>query len=285
MDIKYDAPSTDFKNILSLIPAIYQKDFATVKTSGKALFNGFVKGTYSSKQIPAYNLNLSVKDGFFQYPDLPKPVKNINFSVKVDNPDGVTDHTVVNIPQGHIEMDNDPFDFRLLIKTPVSDMYVDGSAKGKLDLSKVAQLVKLEAGTKLSGLLNADVSVSGNMSAVQKKEYEKFKASGTVNLSNFFYASKDYPDGVKLNTLLASFTPQNVTLSDLSGQYMKTNFTANGAINNLLPYVLQNQSLNGVMNIKADQVNLNDWMGTTTTADTAVKTTAASAPFAVPCQS
>ena len=93
MDIKYDAPSTDFKNILSLIPAIYQKDFATVKTSGKALFNGFVKGTYSSKQIPAYNLNLSVKDGFFQYPDLPKPVKNINFSVKVDNPDGVTDHT------------------------------------------------------------------------------------------------------------------------------------------------------------------------------------------------
>ena len=280
MDIKYDAPSTDFKNILSLIPVIYQKDFASVKTSGKALFNGFVKGTYSSKQIPAYNLNLAVKDGFFQYPDLPKPVKNINFSVKVDNPDGITDHTVVNIPQGHIEMDNDPFDFRLLVKTPVSDMFVDGAAKGKLDLSKVAQLVKLEAGTKLSGLLNADVSVSGNMSAVEKKQYEKFNAAGTVNLSNFFYASKAYPDGVKLNTLLASFNPQNVTLSDLSGQYMKTNFTANGSIDNLLPYVLQNQSLTGLMNIKADQMNLNDWMGTS--ADTTAKTTAASAPFAVP---
>ncbi|MEO5594891.1 MAG: AsmA-like C-terminal region-containing protein [Chitinophagaceae bacterium] len=280
MDIKYDAPSTDFKNILSLIPVIYQKDFASVKTSGKALFNGFVKGTYSSKQIPAYNLNLAVKDGFFQYPDLPKPLKNINFSVKVDNPDGITDHTVVNIPQGHIEMDNDPFDFRLLVKTPVSDMFVDGAAKGKLDLSKVAQLVKLEAGTKLSGLLNADVSVSGNMSAVEKKQYEKFNAAGTVNLSNFFYASKAYPDGVKLNTLLASFNPQNVTLSDLSGQYMKTNFTANGSIDNLLPYILQNQSLTGLMNIKADQMNLNDWMGTP--ADTTAKTTAASAPFAVP---
>ena len=43
------------------------------------------------------------------------------------------------------------------------------AAKGKLDLSKVAQLVKLEAGTKLSGLLNADVSVNGNMSARAKK--------------------------------------------------------------------------------------------------------------------
>ncbi|HTE09431.1 MAG TPA: AsmA-like C-terminal region-containing protein [Chitinophagaceae bacterium] len=280
MDIIYDAPSTDFKNILSLIPVIYQKDFASVKTNGKALFNGFVKGIYSSKQIPAYNLNLAVKDGFFQYPDLPKPVKNINFSVKVDNPDGITDHTVVNIPQGHIEIDNDPFDFRLLIKTPVSDMFVDGAAKGKLDLSKVAQLVKLEAGTQLAGLLNADIHVNGYMSAVEKKQYEKFNAAGTVNLNNFFYASKAYPDGVQLHTLLASFNPQNVTLNDLSGQYMKTNFTANGTIDNLLPYVLQNQSLTGLLNIKADQLNLNDWMGTA--ADTTTKGTEAAAPFAVP---
>jgi len=281
MDIKYDAPSTDFKNILSLVPAIYQKDFASIKTSGKALFNGFVKGTYSSKQIPAYNLNMEVKDGFFQYPDLPKPVKNINFSVKIDNPDGITDHTVVNIPQAHIEMDNDPFDFRLMVKNPVSDMFVDAAAKGKLDLSKIAQLVKLEAGTRLSGLLNADVNVNGNMSAIQKKQYEKFNAAGTVNLNDFFYASKAYPDGIKLGTLQASFNPRNVTLSNLAGQYLKTNFTANGSIDNLLPYALQNQSLTGLLNIKADQVNLNDWMGTA--ADTASKsTTASTAPFAVP---
>jgi hypothetical protein len=280
MDIKYDAPSTDFKNILSLIPAIYQKDFASIKTSGKALFNGFVKGTYSSKQIPAYNLNMEVKDGFFQYPDLPKPVQHINFAVKIDNPDGITDHTVINLTHGHIEMDNDPFDFRLLVKNPVSDMFIDAAAKGKLDLSKCAQLVKLDAGTKLSGLLDADVSMNGNMSAVQKKQYEKFNASGTINLNNFYYASKDYPDGVKLNTLLASFNPRNVTLNNLSGQYLKTNFTANGNIDNLLPYALQNQSLTGLLNIKADQVNLNDWMGTP--ADTTAKSNSSTAPFAVP---
>ncbi len=280
MDIKYDAPSTNFKNILSLIPVIYQKDFATVKTNGKALFNGFVKGRYSASELPAYKLNLDVQDGFFQYPDLPKPVQHINFSVTVDNPDGVTDHTVVNIPRGHIEMDNDPFDFRLLLKTPVSDMFIDAAAKGKLDLSKVAQLVKLEAGTKLAGLLNADVNMNGYMSAIEKKQYEKFNAAGNVQLSNFLYASKDYPDGVQLNSLLASFNPRNVTLTDLRGQYLKTNFTANGTIDNLLPYALQNQSLTGLLNIKADQADLNSWMGTS--ADTSTKGQPAAAPFAVP---
>ena len=280
MDIRYNAPSTDFKNILSLIPVVYQKNFASVKTSGSAIFNGFVKGIYSTHQIPSYNLNLDVKNGFFQYPDLPKPVKNINVTVKIDNPDGITDHTVVNIPQGHIEMDNEPFDFRILIKTPVSDMFVDAAAKGKLDLSKVAQLVKLEAGTTLIGLLNADVNVNGYISAIQKQQYDKFNAAGTLNLTNFSYASKAYPDGVKLNTLLANFNPRNVTISDLTGQYMKTNFSANGSIDNLLAYVLKNQSLSGMLNVKADQMNLNDWMGTS--ADTTSKQATTSAPFAVP---
>ena len=289
MNISYNAPSIEFKDILSLIPVIYQKDFASVKTSGQAVFNGFVKGTYSNTQIPAYNLNLDIKNGFFQYPDLPKPVKNILLSVKVDNPDGITDHTIVNIPNGHIEIDNEPFDFRLLLKNPVSDMFIDAAAKGKLDLSKVAQLVKLENGTRLSGLLNADVSVKGAVSAIQKKEYENFNAAGTVNLDNFFYASKDYPSGVKLNTILASFNPKNVTLSNLAGQYMGTNFTADAVIDNLLPYVLKNKSLSGVVNVKADKMNLDDWMGTsaapastTSTATASGKAPVSSAPFAVP---
>jgi hypothetical protein len=280
MDITFNAPSTDFKNILSLVPVIYQKNFASVKTSGNAVFNGFVRGTYSSSQMPAYNLNLDIKKGFFQYPDLPKAVSNINITAKVDNPDGVTDHTVVDIQQGHIELDNDPFDFRLLLKTPVSDMFIDATAKGKLDLSKVAELAKLEAGTQLSGLLNADVSVNGNLSAIEKQQFDKFKAEGTMSLSNFSYASKASPDEIKLNNLLATFNPRNITLSDLSGQYMNTNFSANGSVDDFLPYALKNKMLTGVLNIKAGNVDLNKWMGTS--SDSATTSTSSTSPFAVP---
>lgn len=283
MDIAFKAPSTDFKNILSMIPAIYKKDFASIKTSGQALFSGFVKGTYDATHIPAYNINLDVKNGFFQYPDLPKPVKNINIALKVDNPDGVTDHTVVDIPQGHIEMDDAPFDFRLLLKNPVTDMFIDAGAKGKLDLGKIAQFVKLESGTRLNGLLQADVHAKGNVSAIEKQQYDKFSADGTVALNDFLYASKAYPGGVKLNNLLMTFNPKNVTVNNLSGEYLKTNFSANGAINNLLAYALKNKPLDGYLNVKADQINVNDWMGSMP-ADSPATTTAAAAtpPFAVP---
>ena len=280
MDIKFNAPSTDFKNILSLVPAVYKTDFNKIKTSGKAVFSGFVKGVYSNAQMPAYNIDLGVDNGFFQYPDLPLPVKNINLTMNVNNPDGVTDHTVVNIPKAHIELDNEPFDFRLLVKTPISDMFIDAAAKGKLNLSKVSQFVKLEPGTQLKGLMNSDVTLSGNMSAIEKQRYEEFNAAGNISLKDFFYASKEYPDGVTLNNLLMAFNPKNVTVSDVQGQYMKTNFSGNGTINNLLGYVLKDQALDGVLNVKADQINLDDWMGVST--DTVAATTEESKPFAVP---
>ena len=117
----------------------------------------------------------------------------------MDNPDGITDHTVIDIPKGHLELDNDPFDFRLLVKDPISDPFIDAAAKGKLDLSRIAQLVKLEPGTKLAGLLNADLNITGWINAIEKQEYEKFNARGSIDLTKFLYSSKDYPDGIALN--------------------------------------------------------------------------------------
>ncbi len=54
MDIAFDAPSNNFKNILSLVPAIYKTDFDKLKTGGNVALQGFVKGVYSPNQLPAF---------------------------------------------------------------------------------------------------------------------------------------------------------------------------------------------------------------------------------------
>jgi len=283
MDMSFKAPSTNFKDLLSLVPAVYQQDFGKIKTEGTAAFDGFVKGTYSATQMPAFAIHLAVKNGFFQYPDLPKPVKNIQLTVNVNNPDGVPDHTVVDMPAAHLEMDNTPLDLRLLIKTPVSDMYVDGAARGKLDLSKITQFVKLEEGTRLTGLLDADISAKGNMSAIEKQQYDKFYAAGRLLVNNLLYRSKDYPDGVKVNNLSLQFNPRNVSVQQFNGQYMGTNFQASGEVNNLLAYMFKSQPLDGHLAVKADNVDLDKWMGTTsTTAAEPPADSAAATPFVVP---
>jgi hypothetical protein len=278
MDIKFNAPSSEFKHVLSLVPAMFTKDFDKLEADGKTAFSGFVKGTYSDQSIPAYAIKLDVENGSFQYSDLPKPVKNIQLKLDVNNPDGITDHTVVNIQKGHLEMDNTPFDFRLLIKNPVSNLYIDAAAKGKMNLANVRQFAKLDESTRLSGLLDADVNLKGNVSAIERQEFNRFQAAGTIRLSGMNYVTKDYPGGINVQSLLMTFNPKNVVVSDFKGQYLKTNFLANGAINNLLGYLLKNQALQGNLNVKADRLHLNDWMAGAETkpTDTAV------VPFAVP---
>ncbi len=280
MDIKFNSPSTDFKNILSLIPAIYQNNFKTIKTSGQAIFNGFVKGNYNDYQFPAYQVNLQVKDGYFQYPDLPMPVKDIQLEMKIDNTDGIPDHTIINLSKAHVNITNEPFDFKLLIKNPISDLYIDASAKGKLDLNKVTDFVKIPSITKLAGLVNADFKVTGSSLAIQKKQFEKFNASGSIDMSNFFYASKDYPDGVGLDNFNMIFNPKNVTVNNVVGKFKQTSFSANGFINNIFPYLFQNQALEGVINVKGDHLNLNEFMGVET--DTTKAKSDLSNPFLVP---
>lgn len=278
MDFNFKSPDTDFKNMLSLIPAVYKNEFDKVTASGSANFEGNVKGIYSDSSLPGYHVAMAIKDGAFKYADLPKGIRQINLNAVVDNPDGVTDNTVVNITNGHFQIDNDPFDFRLLVKHPLTSMYIDAAAKGKLDLSQVSSFAKLEKGTALGGLLHADVTIKGNVSDLEKEQYQNFYAGGTLDLTKFNYTSPDYPTGIKINTLNTKFSPSKIDLANLSGEYMKTNFTGSGQINNLLNYMFSGKPLSAFITVNADKIKLNDWMGVS--EDTA--TAAATAPFIVP---
>jgi uncharacterized protein involved in outer membrane biogenesis len=282
MDIQFGTPSNDFKDILSLVPGIYTADFKDIKTTGKLALSGFVKGKYNATQMPSYMLNLGIENGSFQYPALPQKVSNIQVKLKVVNPDGITDHTVVDLEKCHVELGAEPFDLRMLLRNPTSEQWIDATAKGHIELSRISQFVALEAGTKMAGDITADVSVKGSMAEAQKKQFDKIDASGTININNLSYVAKDYPDGVNIYSLLLTFNPRNVTVANLRGQYMKTNFSGNGSVDNLLGYYMSNQSLVGTFTFLADQVDVNKFMGTTATTETTAAAPPSTEPFIVP---
>jgi AsmA-like C-terminal region len=203
MDIKFSSPTNDFKNILSMVPAMFTKDFAAIKTSGKASFSGFVKGTYTPQQLPAYDVKLLVNDGSFQYPDLPKPVQHINLDVHAYNTDGKPDNSVVDIPKGHLEFDNEPFDFHFTYKNPETIQHIDAGAKGKLDLAQLSKFIKLDEGTKLSGILQADAFAKGPLQALQTMS-GNFTAGGFFDVRNLFYSDKSFLQPIKNGNIKAT---------------------------------------------------------------------------------
>lgn len=282
MDLKFDAQQSDLKNFLSLIPAIYAANFKDMEATGKFGVDGVVKGTYNEKTIPTFNLNLGIVDGKIKYPSLPSAINNIQVKANIANPDGVMDHTVVNIPAFHLEFGKAPLDGRLLVKNPMSDPFVDMALKGNLDLKQLTTIFPLKDMT-ISGVLNADVQAAGRKSSVDKGQYQDFKASGQMQASNFVYAGKNVPMPVSIPSAKMTFSPKNITLANLSAKLGKSDFAANGSINNYLNYVFKkNQLLEGNFNLSSNYIDVNELMGPSTTEQAKAKEEVPLTVFEVP---
>ncbi len=266
IDFKFDAQQSDLKNFLSLIPAVYASNFKDMDASGKFAFNGFAKGTYNETSLPAFDVNLTIKDGKMKYAGLPAAVNDIQVNAKITNPDGVIDHTEVNIPAFHLAFDKAPIDGRLFVKNPISDPYIDMALKGKLDLKQLTTIFPMKDMT-LSGTLDADVQAKGNKSAIDKQQYQNFYAAGQMLASNFIYTGEAVAKPVSISSAKMTFNPQNITLANLNAKVGKSDFAANGSITNYLAYIFnKNQALGGTFNLTSTLMDINELMGPENTA-------------------
>jgi hypothetical protein len=276
MDLKFKANQTEFKSILSLIPSVYSKDFASVKTAGKLALDGYANGTYNASQMPAFGVNLSIKDAMFKYPTLPKSVNNINIDVKVVNPTGVLDATTIDVNKFHVELAGNPIDITAHVKTPISDPGLRAEFRGTINLSSVKDFIPTEKGDDLSGIIKSDISVAGNMSSIDKKEYDKFKASGSLAIDKMNYKTASLPYEVYLNTMLLNFTTQFVELAKFDAKMGKSDVQVSGKIDNLIQYLFKDSLIKGAFAINSTLMDLNELMGSSasTTAAAPAATTA-----------
>ncbi len=281
MDLKFKTKKADFKSLLSLVPAVYMKDFEKVQTSGSLKLDGFAKGTYAEKSMPNVGLTLVVENAMFKYPDLPKSVNNINIDTKVFY-DGVqNDNTTVDVNKFHVEMAGNPFDMTLHIKTPMSDMQMAGNFKGKIDFSSLTDIVPLDS-TTLKGMMESNIDMAGRMSSIEKEQYEDFKADGTLKLTNFEFASKDFPQGIKIVETNMVFSPRFVELTSFNALMGKSDFSMNGKLSNFIPYVFNNDTIVGSLNFSSKLLDINELMGPSTAEETTVEDTSAMTVVEVP---
>ncbi len=273
MDIKISAPEVQFKDLLSLIPALYMKDFETIKTEGKLALSAFAKGKMKGEEYPAFGLDLKVSDASFRYPALPKAVTNIQILLNVASQGGILDNTVINLSKFHFQMAENPFDLSALVKTPISDPDINVNAKGTLNLSAVKDFYPLEE--ELTGLLKADVSLQGRLSSVEKEQYQDFKALGFLNLQNIKYKSEDFPHPLNIAFANLEFTSQYLSLSSFAMKTGQSDVTASGKIQNYLGYVFKDETIKGQLNVQSNYFTLSDIMSSATEPETAPATASA----------
>lgn len=267
MDINFKADKTTFKSLLSLIPAIYSKDFNDIKSSGNLALNGSAKGTLQGNSYPAFTLNLKVDNGMFQYPKLPTAVTNVFIDAKINNPGGSLDNTIVDVPDLRLTIANEPITAKLKVITPISDPNVDLSAKGKINLADVQRFYPLEGVQKLVGNANVDLTVKAKQSDVTAKRYQNIQAAGNIAATGIEYASVDVPKPVSVSKLNLDFSPQFVDVTQCVASIGNSDFDIKGKIENVIAYVLsKDEKITGNVNIFSNKIDANEFLPDSTSA-------------------
>jgi hypothetical protein len=282
-DLKFSTDKARFKSLLSLIPSVYMADYKDLSADGEFSLQGSAKGVYSDADstMPDISLSLLVKNGMVSYPALPEKIKNVNISSNIFVDGKKLDGTTVDIKQFHFELAGNPFNMTFALRTPISDPDFSGSLNGKLDLTALTKAVPLDS-IRLAGLIDMSLSMAGRYSMIEKAQYDKFNATGTMNLKNMLIAMTGYPE-VKINEASFSFAPAYASLSKADlGVGSKSDFSLSGRLENYIPYFIKNETIKGNLSLRSGVVNVSDILSGMSTDTTSVTDTTSLALIKVP---
>ncbi len=248
MDISFKSPDNSFKSLLSIVPGVYTKDFGDIETKGDLMFNGFVKGTYSEKQMPAFNVDLKVKEAMFKYPKLPTAIKNINMDLWIDNKDGVIANTVVDLKKLHLDFGSNPVDASLLIEN-LQNFKMKANLKASLNLGELTKMFPMQ-GMELRGIYSINANASGIYDSLKKTIPT---VSANMSLADGYAKTAQFPlplEQVKMSASVVNTTGNMaetiIKVSDFSMLLDGEKLDANLTVQNLNDYTWDLKANGGV---------------------------------------
>lgn len=266
MDLKMKADKATFKDFLSLIPTFYQSGYEGMIAKGNLSFKGEIKGKMDAKNMPGWDFGLNVDKAKIKYPDLPGSIDNIVIRAASKFSGGEDlDKMTLDVPKFHADFVGNTLDANLKMRNPTTDPLIVSKILAKVNLATLGKVIPLAEGESYNGKLVADVELKGRESALEKGDFEAFKATGNVLLSDFVYKAKDLPNEVAVKSMKLSFSPQNLALDNLDAKMGKSDFQMAGTIDNYMGYAFHDQLLKGNFSFNSTNLDLDELMGTTTT--------------------
>lgn len=273
MDLKLGTEHVQFKDVLSLIPAFYTKDFRRLTAGGELDLSVWAKGEMRGSTLPAFELNAAVKEGRFQYASLPKAVTDINIVAKVSNEGGAMDRTVVDLSRFGLRMAENSVSATFYGTNLISDPVLRATLNGKVDLGMIEEVYPLED-MQLDGTITADLAAAGRMSDLEKQRYEQLQAKGTFVVEEMGLDMASLPP-VQLSRAAATISPSAMTLGELSVMVGESDLSANGQLTNYLGYLLRDDKLTGRLYVNSELLNLNQLMESVSSEESAAEETEA----------
>ena len=273
-NLTFKTPTSDFKNFLGLVPEAYAGNINQVKTTGEFKVSGKVDGKLTETTIPKFNIELASNNASFQYPDLPKAVRNIIIDTHIVNETGLMNDTYVNLDQLSFSIDQDVFNAKATIKNVAENPLVDAALKGTINLANVTKAYPVQLDKPLTGILKADVTTKFDMKSVETSQYQNIQNAGTLSLTGFKYEGPEMAKPFEIKSTSLAFNPNQIRLNEFDAKTGSSDLQITGGLDNLYGFLFKKQVLKGSFDMNSSRLVVSDFMApTTSTSDDGKKTT------------
>ncbi|WP_248724205.1 AsmA family protein [Seonamhaeicola sp. ML3] len=260
LDITFVNPQASFKDFLAIMPKAYTEDLDKIETTGNFNVNGTIKGLNSNETIPNLDINITSNNASFKYPNLPKQVERIAINASLKNNTGTPKDTYIDIKTLNFKIDEDVFKSSAMLKDVTDNMLVNANVDGTLNLANITKVYPIAFDKTLSGILKGNINTVFDMNALENNTYERIKTKGAVSINDFVFSSEDIVNPIHITSANMTFNPKVVSLNKFEAKTGESDLNATGNIENLLGFLLSNNTLKGTFNVKSNLFKVSDFM-------------------------
>ncbi len=213
INIKAASENTTVKDLLSVMPPEYLTWLEKTEISGRSDLLLSFKGDYNvqKKQKPNLAFNLKINEGSVNYKNAPVPLTDFQMDLNALLPSLDTEQLLVNLRTLKFKVGEKDYFNAYLHSKGLSEMSINASVKGALDLAVVDAALGLE-NIDLKGILKTDIKARGLFSS-SKKLFPK--TIGGISLRNGWLKTKYYPNPITNITFVANMLNKAGTYQDL----------------------------------------------------------------------
>lgn len=221
LDLQFSSASDNFGELLGLAPPEFDEHLQGLESRGSLTLEGSVYGLLTEDEIPNFEINAEVADGYLRNPDLQEPIQDIHFSLLATKELITINRFTATAAGNVIEASGNlerPFD---------DDAQFSFRVKGDIDMQTISQFYPIDqAGVEtLSGLLAIDADVAGNL---ENPEAANF--NGEIILSNGIFKYIDVPNAIENIDANIEADENRITINSASFMASANRFAMSGTI-------------------------------------------------------
>jgi len=284
MNIRFHTGKNALGEILSLVPPAYTSYLKGMKAGGKARLEGSITGMYNDNTMPAFDIKCDINHGTLKHEQLPESIENIDMQASVHFPGGNNmDAVSVDIPAVKMQIAGSPAEGHFKLLHPVSDPYIETAFVSRMDLGKLKNTLELPGVRELSGLLDADFSLKGKISDVEKEKYQNVDAQGYFVLDRMVFRSDSLPYPLDIPQASLKVKPDALEVEKMDIRTKKSDFSLTGKALNYLAYFLKKDKILDIdLHASSGKLDLNEFMTGTTSGEETEQTESAGEVLRLP---